>query len=99
MQERYSLSLYSTLLIIGLLLGIVFGVLSGCTGKSKQPNASNQGADTKRNIAELPKIGDIVTTERGLELCEHYRRVSITLQTELKTIRIISKNGNLTDVQ
>jgi hypothetical protein len=72
MQERYSLSLYSTLLIIGLLLGIVFGVLSGCTGKSKQPNASNQGADTKRNIAELPKIGDIVTTERGLELCEHY---------------------------
>jgi len=72
MQERYSLSLYSTLLIFGLFLGIVFGVLSGCTGKSKQPNASNQGVGAKRNIAELPKIGDIVTTERGLALCEHY---------------------------
>ena len=26
----------------------------------------------KRSIAELPKIGELVTTERALELCEHY---------------------------
>jgi hypothetical protein len=72
MQERYSLSLYSTLLIIGLLLGIVFAVLSGCTGKSKQAKASPESVSEKRNIANLPKIGEIVTTESGLELCEHY---------------------------
>jgi hypothetical protein len=72
MQERYSLSLYSTLLIIGLLLGIVFAVLSGCTGKSKQAKASPESVSEKRNIANLPKIGEIVTTESGIELCEHY---------------------------
>ena len=73
MQEnRYSLSLYSTLLIICLFIGLVFGVLSGCSGKSKQTKASPESVSEKRNIAKLPKIGEIVTTERALQLCEHY---------------------------
>jgi len=73
MQEnRYSLSLHSTLLIICLFLGIVFGVLSGCSGNSKQAKASPESVSEKGMIAELPKIGDIVTTKRAIELCEHY---------------------------
>ena len=73
MQEnRYSLSLYSTLLIICLFLSLPFGFLSGCSGKSKQAKASPESVSEKRNIAELPNIGEIVTTERALQLCEHY---------------------------
>ena len=71
-KNRYSFSLYPTLLIICLFLGIVFGVLSGCSGKPKQAKASPKSVSEKGIIAELPKIGEIVTTERGLELCEHY---------------------------
>ena len=73
MQEnRYNLSLYSTLLIICLFLSLPFGFLSGCSGKSKQAKASPESVSEKRNIAELPNIGEIVTTERALQLCEHY---------------------------
>ena len=73
MQEnRYSLSLYLTLLSICVFLGIVFVVLSGCSGKSTQAKASPESVSEKSNIAELPKIGEFVTTERALELCEHY---------------------------
>ena len=73
MQEsRYSLSLCSTLMIIGLLCGLFYGLLSGCSEKSKQARASPENMTEKGIIEELPKIGDIVTTERGLELCEYY---------------------------
>jgi hypothetical protein len=73
MQENiYRLNLYSTLLIICLFLSLPFGFLSGCSGKSKQAKASPESVSEKRNIANLPKIGEIVTTESGLELCEHY---------------------------
>jgi hypothetical protein len=50
----------------------VFGVLSGCSGKPKQAKASPKSVSEKGIIAELPKIGEIVTTERALQLCEHY---------------------------
>ena len=73
MQEsRYSLSLCSTLMAIGLFCGIFYGVLSGCSEKSNQTKASYENVSEKRNIAELPKIGEIVTTERALQLCEQY---------------------------
>ncbi len=73
-ENRYSFSLYTTLLSIGpfLIIGLMFGFLSGCSGKSKQAKASNKSVSGRRIIAELPKIGEIVTTERALELCEHY---------------------------
>jgi hypothetical protein len=73
-KNRYSSSLYSTLLSICLFLfiGIVFGVLPGCSGKSKQAKASHESVGEKKIIAEMPKIGEIVTTERALEFCEHY---------------------------
>ena len=71
-KNRHSFSLYPTLLIICLFLGIVFGVLSGCSGKPKQAKASPKSVSEKRMIAELPKIGEIVTAERALELCEQY---------------------------
>ena len=71
-KNRYSFSLYPTLLIICLFLGIVFGVLSGCSEKSKQTKASYENESEKGIIEELPQIGEIVTTERGLVLCEHY---------------------------
>jgi hypothetical protein len=72
MKHRYSLSLYLTLLSICLFLGRVFGVLSGCSGKTKQAKASHESLSEKRIIAQLPKIGELVTTESALELCEHY---------------------------
>ncbi|MHC4459209.1 MAG: hypothetical protein ACYS0I_19375 [Planctomycetota bacterium] len=73
-ENRYSVSLYFTLLSICpfLFIGIVFGVLSGCAGKSKQAKASHESVSEKKIIAELPKIGESVTTERALELCVHY---------------------------
>ena len=75
MQEnRYSFSLYTTLLSVCpfLFIGIVFGVLSGCSGKSKQAKASHESVSEKRIIVELPTIGELVTTERALELCVYY---------------------------
>ena len=66
MQEnRYSVSLYVTLLSVCpfLFIGMVFGVLSGCSEKSEQAKASHESVSEKRIIAELPKIGEIVTTE------------------------------------
>ena len=74
MQEnRYSLSLCLTLLGICffLFIGLVFGFLSGCSGKSKQAKISPESVSEKKNIAELPKIGELVTTERALGLCGH----------------------------
>jgi len=71
-KNRYSLSLYSILLMMCLFLGIVFVFLSGCSEKSRQAKVSPESVSDKRNIAELPKIGEIVTTERALGLCVHY---------------------------
>ena len=73
-ENRYSFSLHTVLLSMCLFLfiGLVFGFMSGCSGESRQTKASHESVSEKRSIAELPKIGDIVTTERGLELCEHY---------------------------
>ena len=66
MQEnRYSVSLYGTLLSIFLFLfiGIVFGFLSACSEKSDQTNTSQESVSEKRNIAELPKTGKIDITK------------------------------------
>ena len=52
--------------------GLFLIVLFGCAGKSKQTKASHEGVSDKRTIFELPKIGEIVTNERALELCGHY---------------------------
>ena len=75
MQENRKISRLSTALLsiwAVLFIGIVIGILFGCSGKSKQAKASPEGVSGKKIIAELPKIGEIVTTERTLELCEHY---------------------------
>ncbi len=71
-KNRHRLSLYLTLLIICLFLGIVVVALSGCSGKSKQAKASPESVSEKGTLEKLPKIGEIVTTERAIELCEYY---------------------------
>ena len=73
-KNKYSFSLNTTLLSICayLFIGLVFGVLSGCLGKSEQAQASYESGSGKRNTVEIPKIGEIVTTERASELCVHY---------------------------
>jgi hypothetical protein len=71
-NKRHSFSLNTTFLSIFLFIGIVFGVLSGCSGKSSQAQDSHVGVSEQRNIAELPNIGERVTTERALELCVYY---------------------------
>ncbi len=71
-KNRHPLSLYPTWLIICLFLGIVVVALPGCSGKSKQAKVSPESVSEKRIIADLPKIDEIVTTERALQLCEHY---------------------------
>ena len=66
MQEnRYSAILYVTFLSIFsfLFIGIVFGVLSGCSEKSEPAKASHESVNEKIVTAELPKIGETVTTE------------------------------------
>jgi len=75
MQEnRKSFRLSTNLLSICafLFICIVIGILVGCSGQSKQAKVSNERVGEKGFIAELPKIGEVVTTERALELCEHY---------------------------
>jgi hypothetical protein len=60
MQEnRKSFRFSTTLLSICafLFVGIVIGILFGCSGQSKQAKASHEGVSGKRIIAELPKIG------------------------------------------
>ena len=73
-KNRYGFSLYTTLLSIGpfLFIGLAFGFLSGCSGKSRQTKVSLDSVSEKRTITELPKIGEIVTTERAIQLCVHY---------------------------
>ena len=75
MQEnRKSFCLSTTFLSICAFLfsGMVTGTLLGCSGKSKQAKVSYERVGEKRIIAELPRIGEIVSTERALELCVHY---------------------------
>ena len=75
MQEnRKSFRLSTNLLSICafLFICIVMGILVGCSGQPKQAKVSNERVGEKGFIAELPKIDEIVTTERALELCEHY---------------------------
>ena len=73
-EIRYSFSLHTVLLSMCpfLFIGLVFGFMSGCSGESRQTKASHESVSEKRNIANLPKIGEIVITESGIELCEHY---------------------------
>ena len=85
MQEnRYGFGLYTTLLGMCpfLFIGLVFVVLSGCSGKSKQATASHERVREKGIIAELPKIGEIVTTERAFELCVHYGFTNLAKRIE-----------------
>jgi len=66
MQEnRYNVGLYFTLLSICpfLFIGMVFGVLFGCSEKSEQSKASHKSVSEKRITSELPKIGESVRTE------------------------------------
>ena len=81
-ESRYSLSLCSTLMIIGLLCGLFHGLLSGCSEKSNQTKASYENVSEKGIKAELPQIGEVVTTERAIELCEHYGLNQLTERIE-----------------
>jgi len=64
-EKRYNIGLYFTLWSICsfLFIGIVFGLLSGCSEKSEQAKASHESVSEKNNIAELPKSGEIVKTK------------------------------------
>ena len=75
MQEnKYRFILFATFLSVCsfLFTGPVFGVLAGCSENSRQGTASNESGSENRKVAELPRIGEIITTERALELCGHY---------------------------
>lgn len=47
-------------------------VLLASSGNLNQTKASSEKGNEKSEIAKLPKIGEVVTTERALELCVHY---------------------------
>ena len=75
MQEnRFGFRLYISLLYIGffLLIDPVHCVQSASPGNLNQTKASSEKESEKSEIAKLPKIGEVVTTERALELCVHY---------------------------
>ncbi len=68
MQEnRFGFRFYTSLLRICLVLfiGSAFGALSGCEENSNKTTATNE-------LANLPKIDEVVTTETALALCVHY---------------------------
>ena len=71
-RKSFRLTTASLSICAFLFIGIVIGILFGCSGESKQTQVSYERGGEKRIIAELPKIGEIVTTERALELCVHY---------------------------
>jgi len=50
----------------------VLCVLLASSGNLNQTKASSEKGNEKSEIAKLPKIGEVVTTERALELCVHY---------------------------
>ena len=60
-KNRKSYHLFTALLSICafLFIGIVMGVLFGCSGKSKQAKVSHEGLSEKRIIAELPKLAKL----------------------------------------
>ena len=67
-KKRYGFGLFFGLLRICFLLfiGSACVVLTGCEENSNKTKATNE-------LAKLPKIGDMVTTERALELCVQYK--------------------------
>jgi hypothetical protein len=73
-EKRFRVSLSNALLRIFafLFIVIVLGVPPGCSGNSKQAKVSHEIAGEKSMNVELPKIGEIVTTEQALALCVHF---------------------------
>lgn len=73
MQENRS-DLHSGFLIVGflLLIGLSYGVPLGCSASSNQEKGSDESGGGSSNIANPPKIGEMVTTERALGLCDLY---------------------------
>ena len=55
-----------------LLIDPVLCVLLASSGNLNQTKASSEKGNEKSEIAKLPKIEEVVTTERALELCVHY---------------------------
>jgi len=75
MQEnRFGFRFYTSLLCIFsfLLMDPVHGVMSASPRNLNQTKASSEKESEKSEIAKLPKIGEVVTTERALELCVYY---------------------------
>jgi len=50
----------------------VLCVLLASSGNLNQTKASSEKGNEKSEIAKLPKIGEVVKTERALELCVYY---------------------------
>ena len=75
MQENtYIFRVRHTLLRICpfLLMGLVLGLLPGCSGKSEPATDDPERVGQEIIVAKLPKVGEIVTTEKALALCRHY---------------------------
>ena len=83
-ENRKNLYVSITLMSICVFLftGLVMSILFGCSGKSKQAKVSNERVGEKKIMPELPKIGETVTTERALVLCEHYGFSHLVQRTE-----------------
>jgi hypothetical protein len=76
-EDRPIFYLLTTLLSISafLFIGVVFGVLFGCSEcseESRHAKVSQKSVIQKRSTVELPEIDDPITTERALELCAYY---------------------------
>jgi hypothetical protein len=73
MQEN-RFGLHSGFLIVGflLLIGLAYGVLLGCSASSNREKGSDESGKERSNLANPPKIGETVTTERAFGLCDLY---------------------------
>ena len=51
-----------------LLMGILLGLLPGCSGKSEPATDAPESVGQQMIVDKLPKVGEIVTTESALDL-------------------------------
>jgi hypothetical protein len=73
-KNRFGFKFFTSLFCICffLLISPVLDAMSSYPGNVNQAKASLQSASEKSAKVELPKIGEVVTTERAYELCVHY---------------------------
>ncbi|CAB1085197.1 hypothetical protein D1AOALGA4SA_12687 [Olavius algarvensis Delta 1 endosymbiont] len=71
-KNRSDLHSRFPIIIFLLFIGLAYGVRLGCSASSNQEKASYASGRASSSIVKPPKIGDLITNEKALALCEQY---------------------------